>query len=186
MKKYLILISGLSISLIAFAEEHGHHIPSIWDTRFFWLNFIIYVSVLTYLLKKPITNGWTARRDAIESAVNSGKRELEAAQDKLQAAEGKMRMLDQEIIRITRDIETETQRESTLLIQDASKRAERIQVQAKEMADAEIKNAKAKIRAEVIDAVMKKAEDKIMQQVNESSDVQLRAATLGAVKGNIH
>ena len=57
-------------------EEHPHT-PVFSDTIPYWINFLMYVGLLVLVLRKPISTGWSSRREGISSAVFKGKHERE-------------------------------------------------------------------------------------------------------------
>jgi len=147
----------------------------------FWFNFGLYCFLVFLVARKPIVNGYAARRAAIEDRVLSGARALAAAQSEYQAAERQFAAIDQEIERIQREIKAETTAELATIAQDAQQRAERISQQASDSAAAERRSVEEQVEQELIAAALLLAREKLERGSSQEGDIAVRSAALKLV-----
>ncbi|MBX7142948.1 MAG: ATP synthase F0 subunit B [Oligoflexia bacterium] len=177
----LVLIFGID-PVAAFASEHGEHTPSIFDLKWLWLNFAIFVGLVAYIIRRPIATAWATRRDVIRMAVEASGRELAEAKAALHAAESKLAGVQAEISTLRKDIEREAAREAEEIVASAERRAQRILQQGKDSANAERKSAETQVRAELIELAIRQVEQKLAQELTVESDKALRESALGSVR----
>jgi len=73
------------------SEGHKH------ELLFKWINFVILVGGLGYVLRKPLANFFVQRSASIQKSLDEGRKALEASQAQLQAAEDKLRRFEEEM-----------------------------------------------------------------------------------------
>lgn len=127
----------------------GHH-PSIQDIVPFWINFVIYIALMTVLLRKPIRNGWTSRRDRIAEEVTSATADMEAAERELAAVEALTKNLSQEQERARLEIVKQGELESTSIISAAREKAARLASSAQDLLEGESRSAQGHFRAVLV------------------------------------
>ena len=130
-----------------FSEEHE---PSIADLTYSWINFLMYVALLTYLLRAPIKKGWSARVGAIKDRIEGASAQLEIAERELNAAEALVQGVAQEKTRIKTEVSTQASREADLIVEQANERAERLKQQAAEMLEGEMRSAQSAFKADLV------------------------------------
>ena len=72
---------------LMFAETHGAGEPNFYDKYFnipgfqAWkfFNLVVFVGLLTYLVKKPLTDAFKAKREAIRAELIKAEQEKQAA-----------------------------------------------------------------------------------------------------------
>jgi len=132
----ILLIPG------SFAFASGaEHTPSLLDLSAYWINFIIYIGLLTYLLRSPIRKAWAARREQIQGMVASSTAEVEGAERELNAIEALTRGLASEQERARQEILSQAQVEAAQIVKQAEERAARIREQARDMVAGEGRSA---------------------------------------------
>ena len=79
-----------------FLDFYNHYlnIPGFEAWKFF--NLAIFVGILTYLVKKPVTDAFKAKRETIRAELIKAEQEKEAALAQLTAAEAKLVRLESE------------------------------------------------------------------------------------------
>jgi F0F1-type ATP synthase membrane subunit b/b' len=129
--------------------ESGHH-ASIADIAGPWINFIVYVVLLTALLRKPIKNGWAARRERIAEEVSAATSEMEAAERELATVEAltKSIALEQERARV--EILKQGELEAASIASAAKEKAARIKSQVGELLEGESRSAQASFRSSLV------------------------------------
>jgi F0F1-type ATP synthase membrane subunit b/b' len=140
----------LAVSDVAFASAGAAHHPSIHDTVPFWINFAIYIVLMTVLLRKPIKNGWESRRDRIAEEVSSATADMEAAERELAAVEALTKNLSQEQERARVEILKQGELESNSVVSAAKEKAARLASSTKDLLEGESRSAQAHFRAALV------------------------------------
>ena len=175
------------VPLLAFGSESGHHEKgSFWDIRYYWVNFLIYVGGLYFILRNTVKSGWESRGSSIEAAVNKGKYDLQIAEADLREAQAKLASVDREIQTIREEIRRSTKLECDEIVADANARAARILAQGKASATAEQKALENELRRELADLVLQRATERIQREINSETDAPLRSAALSSLQGLIN
>jgi len=133
----------------ASGSEGAHH-GSIADVVGPWINFIVYVVLMVVLLRKPIKNGWAARRERIVSEVSAATSEMEAAERELAAVEALTKNITKEQERARAEILKQGELEAASIVSAAREKASRIKAQVKELLEGESRSAQASFRATLV------------------------------------
>ena len=165
--------------------EAGAHAPSIYDLRWFWLNFVLYVGGLWWLLRAKVGAGWITRRESIAKEVADRRGELKAAAEARQIAELKLAAVAQEVTELTTTIQAETKNEKQQIVAEAELRAQRVLRQAEGTLAAELKAGEAAVQQKLADVVMRRAEELVRKNVNLENDRQKRGSVVNGIKALI-
>jgi F0F1-type ATP synthase membrane subunit b/b' len=190
MRRYrtsLLAVVALLVPVLnAFAEaEEGHsaHVPSFSDTLPYWVNLFILVTALYFLLRKKLAAAWDDRAASIETLVRKGELELANAQQELKDAQQTLSTVDQDILTIKSQVAAEAANESAQIVKDAEEQAERMCVQARELADAERRATEKAIKEDLADTVIEKAVARLQRELTPESDKALREASIQGLSG---
>lgn len=173
---FLVLLDTPSLALAA--TEHGHEAAGFMSLQWYWVNFLLYIAIMFFILRKQVANGWGQRRGLIETAVNRSQIELEAAQQKVDEAEERLAGLREVLERVTVEIAQEANLEAKHILEDARARAERTAKQVQDNIQAENRVAELTIRTELSDVVISKVRGRLQSELNPDSDRALRQAAL--------
>lgn len=148
---FMSLIASTITTSVAFASgaEEGHH-ASIGAIVGPWINFLAYVGLLTVLLRKPIKNGWAARRERISEEVSAATSEMEAAERELAAVEALTKNITQEQGRARAEILKQGELEAGAITSAAQEKAARVKAQVKDLLEGESRSAQASFRASLV------------------------------------
>ena len=168
-------------SMTAFAEEahgghHGHGTPS--DLIPYAVNFFIFVSLLIYFTKAPITAAWANRLQSIKNDVAKGRLEIEEAQKALAHAKARAQSVETEVERIKFEIKKGAKTETQDILKDGHDRALRVRQQGQSLADGDLNHTREEYRANLSRMVIKKATELLEEQITATSDVSLRKNAL--------
>ena len=136
------------------------------------LNFGILVVVGFFLAKKPVSNFFSSRAKSIEGEIKELEQKKADAQKKLAEYQTKFKNLDQESKQIVKDYIKQGEEARTRILAEASAQAEKLEDMAKRNIEQEFKSAKTKLRQEIVEMAMEKAEEVIIDSI--SSDDQDR------------
>lgn len=146
------LCSAVLTSTVALASgsAEGAHHGSIADTVGPWINFVVYVVLLTVLVRKPIKNGWAARRERIAEEVAAATSEMEAAGRELAAVEALTKNITQEQERARAEILKQGELEAASITAAAKEKSSRIKSQVQDLLEGESRSAQANFRAALV------------------------------------
>jgi F0F1-type ATP synthase membrane subunit b/b' len=170
-----ILVALATCALFALAHSahaSGSHQPALSDLTFYWINFVLYIAALTFILRKPIRNGWAARTARIKKAVEQSTDEVQAAERELNAIEALTKGLAAEQERVRQEIVAQAELEAAEIARNANQRAVRIKDQAKEMLRGETRSAESSFKASLVARALTLAKDRF-----KSGEFAAREAT---------
>ena len=180
-----VILAVVVLPSLALAGGGAGYVPSIADTFKYWVNFLLFMGVMVFILRKPFGAFWVSRAEAIHSAVNAGKEAARLAEERLESAKARTANVAQEIAALQARIATESEDESKRLLTEARQRAEAIQARAREAVQAERVNLEARIREEIANQIVERAEQLARERLDAATDRRLRDATLSGVGGLI-
>lgn len=178
-------LTGVVLPCLALASGGDGYVPSIADTLKYWANFLLFMGVMIFILRKPFGAFWVSRAEAIHAAVNAGKEAARLAEERLESAKARTANLAEEIAALQSRIATESEDESKRLLTEARQRAEAIQARAREAVQAERMNLETRIREEIANQIVERAEQLVRERLDAATDRRLRDATLSSVGGLI-
>lgn len=171
MKKNIFFILGLLLFSSPAYAEGAHHGPPVWV---FIVNFLIFLALMYYFLRRPAVNFWHNRRETLEDLILKGERALEAANLQLVNAEQQLTTLDKKVQEIKEGIAKEAGLEEDKMRREIAEVAERIILQAKGKASSEEKSAEHLIQSEFADKVCEKAREKLEREFTDEFDEEYR------------
>lgn len=189
----LVFLSNL---LIFFAESGGTaektgwwyenvdpylNFPGFEVWRF--INLGIFILILTYFLRRPLSNAFKAKREAIQSDLIKAEKERQAALAKLTAVETKLEQLDTEKAQVVADAKAEAEAERERLVQEAEAEANRMRNQAEGEINRRTQQVKAKLRRFSAEESVRLAEERIKQAMDAQKDAQLVKANIQSIGG---
>jgi F-type H+-transporting ATPase subunit b len=153
------LVSVFLLASVAHASS-GHGEPSIGDLTFYWINFALYIGIMTYILRKPLAKGWAARAERIKQSVVKSSDDVEAAERELNAIEALIKSLPAEEEKIRQQIVEQANAEAADIVRQAEQRAARIREQAKELLKGETRSAQSTFRQSLVARAVQLAKEK--------------------------
>ena len=148
-----------------------------------FINLAIFVAILVYLVKKPLSDAFKAKRDAIRSELIRAEEERKAALARLTDIEGRLAQLESEKEAILTSAKEESEAERRRVSEQTSAEIKRLRQQA----DAEIARLANQVRAELrrysAEESIRLAEQKLRSQVGPSDDARLVKASIQEIGG---
>ncbi len=176
MSKKLVVIGLFVVSspLIALAAEGAAEHGTNWgDLLLRTINFGILVVVLYKLLKNPIANYFSGRRENIKRLLEEMERKKEEAERKCAEYKAKLAILDKEVEKIVQEYVEQGERERAKILEAAERQANYIKQQAQLAIQQEIKAAKDALREEVAELTVKAAEDILREKIEAEDQEKL-------------
>ncbi len=167
--------SLLVLEGICWASEGGGHGGGLNWTDFAYrlVAFVLLVAILTKLLKKPISNFLTSRREEIQALLAELEAKRLEAEQRNSEYQAKLALLEEETKKIVADLIAEGEAERQKIIQSAQKQADYIKQQAQLAVEQEVKAASEELRAEISDLTVAAAEALVHKNLGPADQERL-------------
>lgn len=155
--------------------------PGFEAWKFF--NLAVFIALMIYLLKKPLSGAFKAKREAIRAELIRAEQEKQAALVQLTATEAKLARLETEAAEIRRKAEMEANAEKLRIAEQAEFEIKKLREQAQNEIERTSKQARAELKRFSAEESIRLAEEKIRQQINAEQDAQLVRANIQSIGG---
>ncbi len=162
-----------------------------WDTYMnypgfeIWkfVNLALFVFVIIYLLKKPLSAAFKARREEIRAELIKAEEERQAALAKLTEVEGKLAAANAEIEAIRKEAREEIEAEKQRLAAQAEAEAAKIREQTAGEVTRIGQVAKLELRRFAVSESLRLAEERLQAEVTPETDSRLIKSGIQAIGG---
>ena len=148
-----------------------------------FINLAIFVAIMIYLLKKPLSEAFKAKREAIRAELIKAEEEKQSALAQLTATEAKLAALDSEKTAILQKANDEATAEKTRLVQQTETEVKKM----REQTGGEISRlgqvTKAELRKFSAEESIRLAEEKLRSQIDSEKDAKLIKSGIQAIGG---
>lgn len=148
-----------------------------------FLNLGIFVGILVYLLKKPLSEAFKAKRESIRAELIKAEEEKQAALAKLTSAEARLAGVDTEAEEILKEARHEAEAEKARIAREAENEINRLRQQAENDVERKTQQAIAKLRRFSAEESVRLAEEKIKSRMNAAKDAELVKAGIKSIGG---
>lgn len=162
-------------------EHHGVTPDKIWNLVFRAMNFGLLFAVLFYLLRKPLKQFLSNRRESIAQTLADLERKKAEAEARFKELEAKISDLEADRERVLAEYIKDGEEEKQKIIANAREMADRIKEQAEVTIDLEIKKAKEDLTREIAEMSASMAEDLIKKNINDQDRERLVEESLKKV-----
>jgi F0F1-type ATP synthase membrane subunit b/b' len=181
---FFLLLSGVGAGgeggFTHFYNEYLN-IPGFEAWKF--LNLAVFIAVLAYLLKKPMSEAFKARREEIRSELIKAEEEKQAALARLTSAEAKLAQLETEKKEILQMAKDEVAIEKKRLAAQTKIEIERLHQQNEADLTRLAKQTHAELRRFSAEASIRLAEEKLRSQIDGNKDAKLVKANIQEIGG---
>lgn len=176
---------------LAGGGSSGGGFAEFWNTYFnypgfeLWkfLNLAIFVSILAYFVKKPLSEVFKAKRESIRAELIKAEEEKQAALAQLTTAEAKLVGVDSEREIILREAKEEIDAEKLRLAAQAEAEAKKLREQTAGEVSRIGQVARLQLRRFAVDESLRKAEDKLKVSIDVAADAKLVKSGIQAIGG---
>jgi F-type H+-transporting ATPase subunit b len=167
-----LLLAGIVFPETASAAEEG----SRWGV---WLdvgrvfNLLLVVGVVVLIARKPLSNFFTGRTQAIREQLAEAQRARMEAEAKLAEIESRMSRLNDELKEIAKNAEIEAQDEYKRLITAAEQEAEKIVERSKQEIEGMTRTAQQELKSHAAKLSVQLAEERIQSEITETDHERL-------------
>lgn len=171
---------GASGGFMHFYEEYLN-IPGFEAWKF--LNLGVFIAVMVWLLKKPLSEAFKAKREEIRAELIKAEEEKQASLAKLTSAEGKLSQLENEKANVIQRAKSEAEAEKVRLAELTRIEVERLSQQT----DGELTRLTTQSRAELrrfsANESIRLAAEKLRSQIDGEKDARLVKASIQEIGG---
>jgi ATP synthase F0 subunit b len=148
-----------------------------------FINLAIFIAIMVYLLKKPLSSAFKAKRDVIRAELIKAEEEKQAALAKLAEAESKLSQLDAEANKIIEKAQSDAEAEKLRIAEQAEFEAKRLRDQANSEIERKTKQVKNELKRFSAEESVRLAEAKIRKSMNATLDEKLVKAGIKSIGG---
>lgn len=176
----LVLLVGAPQAL---ASEAAHSVFSWKKEGLKFLNFLIVVGILWYLLKDRVPAFLSERRSKIEETIEEAKTAKAEAEAKRAEYEAKIAKAEQEVADINAEGERRIETMKAELAQAAEAAAQRIASDTDERIAAEVSRARGELQREASLLAIELSEEIIKDRISKKDQQKLVDATIEELEG---
>ena len=148
-----------------------------------FINLAIFVAVMIYLLKKPLTAVFVAKREMIRAELVKAEEERQAALAKLTSAEANLARVSAQSDEIVEKAKAEAAAEKTRIEQESEDEIKRLRTQAENEIGRKSQQVRAELRRFSAEESIRLAEEKIKQNINAAKDAEIVKANIQSIGG---
>ena len=151
----------------------------------FWkfLNLAVFIAIMIYLLRKPLSEQFRAKRDAIRADLIRAKEEKKAALARLTAIEARLAQLESEKESILNKAKEESEAERKRLTEQTRLEMARLREQAESEIARLANQARSELRRYSAEESIRLAEQKLRHKIGPDTDARLVKASIQEIGG---
>ena len=149
------------------------------------LNLAVFIGILYYFLRKPVSSFFVARSQKIESSINSAKDIIETAQKVYDENSSKYSKIDSEISELRDNSNKVDENKVSEIMDNANSLVKLIEKDTVEIIELESKKINNQIEDEILNKAVKLAEHELSSEFDESKDTQIIKRFLGEVRNDV-
>lgn len=148
-----------------------------------FLNLAIFIIVIGYLVKKPLSDAFRAKRDAIRAELIRAEEAKQAALKQLTAAEARLAGLENEKGSVLKKAREEAEAEKQRIAEQAEIDIEKLQSQADDEVRRLQKQIAVQLRRYSADESLRLAEMKLRSRIDAEQDSRLVKSGISSIGG---
>ena len=149
------------------------------------LNLAVFIGILYYFLRKPVSSFFVARSQKIESSINSAKDIIETAQKVYDENSTKFSKIDTDISELRNNSNKVYDNKDSEIMDNANSLVKLIEKDTVEIIELESKKINNQIEDEILNKAVKLAEHELSSDFDESKDTQIIKSFLGEVRNDV-
>jgi len=166
-----------------FMDFYNHYLnfPGFEAWRFF--NLAVFIGILFYLLKKPLTAAFKTKRETIRAELIKAEAEKQTALAQLTSTEAKLARLDSEAQAIRQRAEQEAAAEKSRITEQTEFEINKLREQATSEIERKSQLARLELRRFSAEESIRLAEEKIKAEMTDEKDARLVKANIQSIGG---
>lgn len=166
----------------AVAHAGAEHHFEVMDFVATVVNFLIWLAIVVFLLRKPLMTHLQNRRLAVLEGIEQSKRLREAAEQKHAEYSERLKNLDRELAKLRQEMIQAGEAERDRIVAEAEARASRMRRDAQFLIDQQMKQLKTDLTREAIEAAISAAEEMLAKQTAGADQQRLADGYLGTLE----
>lgn len=153
----------------------GHDQPKGWvatDT-YKVMNFAVLAIALFFILRKPLSQALDTRIKGIREQLSDLEAKKKEAEKELAQYNERLLLLDQEAEKIVVEYVKQGNEAKERILREAQSAAEKLESQARRNIENEFERARGKVRRDIIEKALAKAEDLVKQRITDEDQERL-------------
>jgi len=143
-----------------------------WEAWKFF-NLILFVGVIGYFLRRPLSESLVARREAIRRELMRAQEERNAALAKLEEVESRLGSLNTEVASVRAQAQAEAERERERIARATEEEMKKLREQARREIEGAGKVARQELRRYAAEQSVRLAEEMIRRDIRPEDDARL-------------
>jgi ATP synthase F0 subunit b len=153
-----------------------------WEAWKFF-NLLIFVSLIIYILRRPLSESLVARRESIRRELTRAQEERADALNKLEEVEARLRRLDSEVEAIRTQAQREAAEERDRITRATNEELKKLREQAQKEIESTGKVAQQELRRYVAEQSVRLAKDLIRRDMRADDDSRLMSDYVESLGG---
>ncbi len=183
---FIFLLAGETVQ-----ADSSSGLTHTWNTYFnypgfeLWkfINLAVFIAILVYLLRKPVSEAFKAKRELIRAELIRAEAEKQAALAQLTATETKVAQLATESETVRERAAQEAAAEKERVAEQTAAELAKLRAQAQSEIARTNQQAKIELRKFSAEESIRRAEELIKQNINETADARLIKAGIQSIGG---
>ncbi|MEZ4337203.1 MAG: ATP synthase F0 subunit B [Sandaracinaceae bacterium] len=170
------------------AEEEQAPAEHHFDAQQFFaqaVNFVLWLAIVIYLARGPVTEFLKNRRLSVEEGLVEARQLKEAAEAKYADYSERLERLDEELEKLRTEMVQAGEAERDRIIDDAEARAARMRADAKFVIEQQMKQLRADLTREAIEAAVGAAEKVLTEKIQEADQTRLAQDYLDGLESSM-
>ena len=179
--------------ILMFAESHAGEggFSHFWNTymnypgfeAWKFMNLAVFIAIIVYLLRKPLSEAFKAKREAIRADLIKAEQERQAALAELTAAEAKLARLDTEAASVREKAAQEADAEKRRILEQTEADINKLREQSRNEISRLSQQARTELRRFSAEESIRLAEARIKQEINPEKDARLVRDNIQSIGG---
>jgi len=148
-----------------------------------FLNLAVFIAIVVYLLKRPLSEAFKAKREAIRADLLRAEAERQAALAELTAAEARLARLDAEAASVREKAAQEADAEKRRILEQTEVEINKLREQARNEIARISQQARLELRRFTAEESVRLAEERIKREINPEKDARLVRDNIQSIGG---
>ena len=168
-----VIVCALVAAPCAAAGETPGDWRPIYDLVMRWINFLILVFVIVKFGRAPLMNFLRSQENQIDTEIRELERTKESALEKVRETEAMLAASGERFEQLTQRILAQGERKKTAIIEGARQESRMMIADAKRKADNLFLTARERFRAELVDAAIDIATERLAVEMTDKDGQQM-------------
>jgi F-type H+-transporting ATPase subunit b len=147
-----------------------------------YFNFAVFLGVLIYFFRKPLTIMAQTRRDKFLASTKESSEALEKANAEFKQIKERFEALNAELSTFKTESENQARAEAAKIVSEGDRLAAQILSETKKVAEEEIARARRELRDEIVSAAKDKASKQLASSLSDAEKSKILSTRISDLK----